>query len=181
MEEWRDIKGFEGLYQISNYGRVKRLKFAHVSASGITTWVEKEKILKPKRDKKGYLFVALGCGKKDVRPNKKIARLVAETFIENKNPLANQVDHIDRNKQNNNVSNLRWVTNEENARNKTTNRFVTYKEETMIITDMAKKYNINVFTLMARLDRGWSVEDALLKPVKDNWRNRYGRKQRVSC
>ena len=99
-EEWKDIKGYEGLYQISNLGNVKRIKF-------INNIVEKEKIKILKPINNTYLQVALSKeGKVKV---KNIHRLVAETFIPNPDRLP-QVNHKDENKHNNNVDNLEWCS-----------------------------------------------------------------------
>ena len=99
QETWKAVKGFEGLYQISNFGRVKSL-------------VYKEKILKPITSKTdGY--VRIGLHKNRTIYTRTIHRLVAEAFIENpmKKP---HVNHIDGNKQNNHVRNLEWCTASEN-------------------------------------------------------------------
>ena len=96
-ETWRDIKGYEGLYQVSNYGRVKSL------IKGI--------ILKPKVCKTGYLCV--GLWKDGKQKWMLIHRLVTQTFIPN--PVNKpQVNHIDGVKSNNVVYNLEWVTSSEN-------------------------------------------------------------------
>jgi hypothetical protein len=104
MEIWKDIKGYEGLYQVSNLGRVKSLG---------NSKSKKEKILKPFKRGRGYLTVKL------FNNNKKkqifIHRLVAETFIDNPDNLP-QVNHKDENKQNNLLDNLEWCTNKDNAR-----------------------------------------------------------------
>ena len=92
-EIWKDIKNFEGLYQVSNLGRVK----------------SKRKILKPI---KGEYFKVVLC-KNKIRYTKYIHRLVAETFIFNNNNKL-QVNHKDENKLNNNVNNLEWITFKEN-------------------------------------------------------------------
>ena len=102
MEEvWKDIPEYEGLYQVSNLGRVKSLK--------------REKFLKPNVDAYGYLCVDLYKNKN--HNFKRIHRHVAEAFIPN---LENkpQINHIDGNKQNNNVNNLEWVTPCENIKHK---------------------------------------------------------------
>ena len=89
MEEiWKDKKGYEGHYQVSNWGRVKSIKFG------------KEKILKLIKDKDGYLQVTL-C-KNNIKKVYKVHRLVAEAFIDNTDNLP-QVNHKDENKLNNNV------------------------------------------------------------------------------
>ena len=96
MEEiWKDIEGYEGLYKISNMGRVKSIKF------------NKEKILFLQKDKYGYLRV--GLRKMGKLKNYFVHRLVAEAFIPNPNNLP-IVNHKDENKQNNCVENLEWCT-----------------------------------------------------------------------
>ena len=99
MEEWRNIEGYLG-YQISSLGKVKGLS---------------EKILNPYVSKRGYFVVNLHLNGKQFQKN--IHRLVAETFIPNPNNLE-CVDHINRNRLDNNKSNLRWVTKKENGINR---------------------------------------------------------------
>ena len=100
MEEiWKDIPGFEGLYQVSNYGNVKSL---------ITN-----RLLKQNGDNYGYVQVILY--RDNNRITCKVHRLVAQAFIFNEHGKP-QVNHKDGNKMNNNVLNLEWVTNKENKR-----------------------------------------------------------------
>lgn len=101
-EVWKDIDGYEGLYQVSNMGNVKSLKWG------------KEKILKAGKNNHGYLAVVL-C-KDGKQKTHKVHRLVAEMFIPN---LENkeQIDHINTIKTDNRVENLRWVTPKENVNN----------------------------------------------------------------
>lgn len=116
-EEWKDIEGYEGLYQVSNKGRVKVLP--HLVRRGFCTCTCPEKILTPRKKDNVYLFVGLSKGSKKSQKQKYIHRLVASAFIEN--PLSKkEVDHIDGNRQNNNVENLRWVSRIENVRNPNT-------------------------------------------------------------
>lgn len=109
MELWKDIQGFEGLYQVSNYGRVKLLEHTFTTKTGKVCTVP-GKIKKPS-NVKGYCHVVLdACGKVK---NISVHRLVARAFIPNPDNKP-QVNHIDGNKKNNHVDNLEWVTGEEN-------------------------------------------------------------------
>lgn len=95
VEIWKDIDGYEGCYQVSNLGNVKSLKFG------------KERIMKTRKDKGGYLKVILSLfGKKT---NYSVHRLVASTFIPNPDNLP-CVNHKDECKTNNNVDNLEWCS-----------------------------------------------------------------------
>ena len=102
MEIWKDIKGYEGLYQVSNYGRVK----------SCNTAIKRERILKPQQSSNGW-YRAVCLSKNSKIKQSSIHRLVAEAFIPNpKNyPL---VMHKDNNGLNNNVSNLQWGTHKMN-------------------------------------------------------------------
>lgn len=105
IEEWKDIEGYEGLYQISNQGRVKSLNYNHTG---------KEKILKYGKRPNGYLKTTLI--KNGIRKDIYIHRLVAQTFIPNPDDKP-CVDHIDTNPLNNKSENLRWCTQKENLNN----------------------------------------------------------------
>lgn len=103
-EEWKDILGYEGLYQISNLGRV-------MSLPKNKGWCKTpEKILNT-RIKQGYNSVALYKNGKS--SEYRVHRLVGQAFIPN---VENKpfIHHIDGNKLNNNVNNLMWCTNQEN-------------------------------------------------------------------
>lgn len=106
FEEWRDIEGYLGLYQVSNFGRVKSLSRIVCEKTGKQKHI-KERILKPGYIRGGYLGVALhnGCGQKTF----KIHRLVAKAFIPNPDNLP-FINHKDENPQNNCVWNLEWCT-----------------------------------------------------------------------
>lgn len=108
-EIWKDIKGYEGLYQVSNLGNVKSLE-RYVNHFSGTRKVQ-EKILKPVIDNTGYYVVSLWKNNKHSRAH--IHRLVAESFIIN-NDNKPYINHIDGNKLNNNIGNLEWCTPKEN-------------------------------------------------------------------
>lgn len=110
-EEWKDIKGYEGLYQVSNKGNIKSLSRI-VGTKKCGRHKLKERILKPCKCGK-YYSVTLCKNNKIVR--KYIHRLVAETFISNSNNLLD-VNHKDGNTYNNCVNNLEWCTRSENIK-----------------------------------------------------------------
>lgn len=99
MENWKSIKGYESIYEVSDLGRVKRV-FGNV------------RILKNKKKGNGYLFVGLSY--KGIVKYFHIHRLVAEAFIENKENKP-CVNHKDLDKENNTIKNLEWVTYKENS------------------------------------------------------------------
>lgn len=105
-EIWKDVKGYEGLYQVSSCGRVKSLERHNYKNKHVL-----EKILKPCKDKKGYLMLTLY---KDRKPHtKKVHLLVAQAFIPNHKNLPT-INHKDENKENNFYSNLEWCSIFEN-------------------------------------------------------------------
>jgi hypothetical protein len=122
MEEWKDIVGYEGLYQVSNTGRVKSLKKC-------------ELLMKHQISNCGYCRVSLRKPKSSIKYS--IHRLVAEAFLPNPNNLP-QVNHIDGNKLNNLVDNLEWNTRSENQKHAYRNR--------LQISLKGEKHNMNKLT-----------------------------------
>lgn len=109
----KDIKNFEGLYQVDEYGNVYSLdKRVNAGIMCHTTVVKKGKQLKPETCKNGYKRVLL-ISQENKRCHKLVHRLVAEAFIPNELNLP-QVNHKDGNKNNNHYSNLEWCTQQDN-------------------------------------------------------------------
>ena len=128
-EIWKDVVGFENLYQVSNFGRVKRKKGETIYKDGRIAHFS-ETVLKPTIFKKGYLMVYLS--KNSIKKTKQVHRIVAEAFIANPENKET-INHIDCNKLNNNVSNLEWMTNLENIQHSIENGRYKYREEKRII------------------------------------------------
>ena len=110
-EIWKDIEGYEGLYQVSNRGRVKSLERIVMRKNGRPYSVP-ELIKERQIDHKGY--DRIGLNKNGKKKRFFVHRLVLQAF----NPSSDEtleVNHIDGNKLNNNVENLEWVTSSENS------------------------------------------------------------------
>ena len=105
-EQWKPISGYEGLYEVSDLGRVK--SFDRIDKIGR---LHKGRVLKAAKEGGGYSFVSLF--RNGVRSHKKVHQLVAEAFL-GKCPNGYEVNHIDENKSNNSCNNLEYVTRHEN-------------------------------------------------------------------
>ena len=113
-ETWKSIKGYEGWYEVSSFGRVRSCDRI------ITQWSQyghnierklKGQIINPTDNGYGYQIVGLAVNRK--KKNQYVHRLVAEAFLDNPDGKA-EVNHKDANKKNNHISNLEWVTRQEN-------------------------------------------------------------------
>lgn len=152
MEVWKAVKDYEGLYEVSNLGRVR-------SVSRIIRWgrgkgydkLIESKILSPSINNSGYKIIPLS------KPKHKticrtIHRLVAEAFIPNPNNLTD-VNHKDEDKMNNNVENLEWMTHKDNMNWGETSKKISTTHRSKTEDDL----------LCARFARGWMPDLFRLK------------------
>lgn len=115
-EIWKPICGYEGLYEVSNTGNVRRLETlsAEKSRYGKRREVRhKSRLLKPGKTAAGYLLVVL-CGESGQKSHM-VHRLVAAAFCDKKEGC-NVVNHIDNHRTNNRADNLEWCTQKDNVR-----------------------------------------------------------------
>ena len=154
FEIWRDIKGFEGLYQVSNLGRVRTVSHKVLMTDG-RVYTVNEKILTGDKSNNGYLAVHLWY--KGKSKHLYIHRLVAETFIPNPNNLP-CINHKDEDKTKNCVDNLEWCSYEYNAN---------YGTRTQRIADRQKNNKRSKRVLQYDLDGNLIREWPSLKEI---WR-----------
>lgn len=155
MEEWKDVVGFEGIYQVSSTGIVRR--------------TDNNYIKKPSESRNGYMFVDLNH--KEKRKHGYIHRLVAEAFIPNPNNLP-AVNHKDENKTNNNVDNLEWCTYKYNnnyggkwllkKHPERDTEIKTMRAQGYSIREIAAKYNLSHNTVRGILSRDFTEEQSLI-------------------
>lgn len=110
-EIWKDVVGYEGMYLISNFAKIKSLDKVVRTKGFNATRIHKGKMLSCRKTDDGY--VRINLSKENKKKTYKIHRLVAEAFIEN---VYNKptINHIDGNKENNIVNNLEWMDWDEN-------------------------------------------------------------------
>lgn len=173
MEEiWKDIQNYEGLYQISNKGRIKRLSGKCLGKAGTYRSVS-ESILTnfPNKSRYNYLYVNLNNnGIKQFR----VHRLVAIHFIDNPNNLE-QVNHIDGNKSNNTVENLEWCTNQENMDHSKKNnlhksRFRTNAPNVKLTEEQVKKIKnrLNNKEYGRNIAKDFNISEGMVSLIKHN-------------
>lgn len=150
MEEiWKDIPGFEGIYQASTEGNIRSLNFNKTG---------KIKELKPKIDKYGYKRIELS--KNNKQQTFLVSTLVGRSFLDNI-PTNARIIHIG-DKTKNNIDNLKWIPIKKNTEKKETIK-LNIKEN---LSQLARKHNITPRRLYKRLEHGWTLEEALNIPFE---------------
>jgi len=147
MERWKDIPNYEGIYQASNYGRIRthKDKTTYTEKRGIRKWKQRILKYKSKSINPGYrVSLWKGGNFKDLL----VARLVATTFLEDLIDTNMTVNHKDGNRLNNNIENIEWLTIGDNIRHAfetglmATNKKIKLKDlntnEEIILNSMAK-------------------------------------------
>lgn len=135
MEEfWEDIKGYEGLYKISNLGNIKSFKR-----------YKEGKLLNPKSDKDGYKEIGIRDINGD-RKFKRIHRLVAETFLPNPENY-DYINHKDNNPSNNNINNLEWCSLEYNNKYRFTHGNASHKGSKSPVASINEDIAIKIYIL----------------------------------
>ena len=163
-EEWRDVVGYEGLYQVSSFGRVKALARSWVTGNGGTN-SHPEKIMCQQKDHNGYPFVGL-C-KKGTQKFKKVHRLVMEAFVPNPDNLP-VINHRNEVKTANYPDNMEWCdakynTNYGSSRKRAAEKFRGFRHSAESIEKMR----------LANLGRKHSEE------TKDKWRQIRSQKEYI--
>jgi len=177
MENWKPIKNYEGLYEVSDTGCVKSLDRKVTDKNGVIIPI-KSRILansKSKVTKKHPIErYTVELWKNNKRKRSLIHRLVAEAFLPN--PLGKpQINHIDGNPKNNNVSNLEWVTNSENVKHAYANGLIKSKNMKPIVGTNLITGKTIYFKSVADAARHFNVTEGAIKaPLKGYGRSKNG-------
>ena len=132
-EIWKDIQGYEGIYQISNYGRIKSLYRKEIRYKNFNNnnpnpfFITRKECILKQQIKRGYYVVNLN--KNSIKTYPTVHRLVMLNFNPNDNSDIMQINHIDGNKLNNHIDNLEWCTAKENTIHAYNNGLAKFKDQ----------------------------------------------------
>lgn len=165
-EIWKDIPNYNGLYMVSNFGRIKSLKRKYVT---------REWLLTPSNDSSGYPQIVLVSNR--VCSTTKIHTIVAVVFIGDR-PIAHEINHINGVKEDNRVENLEYVTKTENLKhsfriglsNQKADKHHGRKLHSSQVFEIHNKYKPNIYTRKMLADE-YGVSVATIKKIinKTNW------------
>lgn len=136
-EQWRDIDGYDGMYQVSDLGRVRSKKYG--------SW----KVLSTRKNRKGYL--RLDLSRDGNRKNASVHRLVAQAFIPNDDDNKTQINHINEDKTDNRAVNLEWCTAQYNItyndihHRRRHSKLIRDKIKPLYRQDLSNKQNLELF------------------------------------
>ena len=174
MDEWKDIKDYEGYYKINKKGEVKSLERTIMRKDG-KSHTYKEKILKPwlnGKDGDSHRYFHVQLSKNGKRKTKKIHRLLAETFLTNPDNLE-MVDHKNQNTQDNRVENIRWASRSSNNINCKVKGKIKHK---FICERKNRNYDYFVFIITKRgnknIQKHFNKKEYTLQQVIE-WRDKY--------
>lgn len=160
QEKWKAVKGFEGVYDVSSLGRVRSLD--RIVSGDKRSFKKKGKILNPSVDSKGYFYFKIrDAGKKrEERRNVRVHRLVMEAFCGASKEV---VDHVNGDKKDNRLSNLKYVTMREN-----TYKDLSKKEDNYIYLDKRKNfYSVYIKINNKKFYVGGSVDKEKARKKRD--------------
>ena len=153
MSIWKDVKGYEGIYRISDYGVVESLDHKVIYSNGRYR-IQKGRVLKQQKTYKGYMRICLTKG--GVKFNTSVHRLISIAFIPN--PLNKpQVNHKNGIKNDNKIENLEWCTNSENQIHAIKNNLI--KHNVGEKHHMAKLSNAEVYNVRQLHKTGWTNKE----------------------
>lgn len=164
-EIWKDIPNYEGLYQVSNTGKVKSIPHYTRNGAKCSVRLTKGKILAQYKMPNGYMQVQLS--KNELREKYYVHRLVASVFLDNKYNLSD-VNHIDGNKNNNSVDNLEWCSHRGNQIHMYENR-MTKKAYPVLCIETNKSYNS-----MSEAERDTGISHKVIKKLCETGREYNG-------
>jgi hypothetical protein len=162
VDEWRPVKGYEGLYLVSSAGQIRSLdRVTHYAQRKSRLF--KGQILQPTLSKLGRLSVCL-C-KDNIQKNKLVHVLVAEAFLGERPEWSDRVTHLNGDLADNRVANLKWADNSHSQRR----RFAKYDQDGDLVScaELAEKAGVPRTTFYRRLHSlGWTVERAMTTPAR---------------
>ena len=165
IEIWKDIPEFEGLYQVSNLGRIKSISHYTRNNKNGGFRFTKGKVLSFYKMPNGYLQVSLS--KNELRRKCLVHRIVASVFLSNENNLSD-VNHLDGDKNNNSVENLEWCSHKDNQIHMVKCR-MTKKAKPVLCVETGESY-----CSMLEAERKTGVDHHLIKKSCENGKDYKG-------